>query len=448
MTDQPNNLEPQQPNPTPQVEPAPDAAPKIVADELFAHGLLTYLHTDTPHKQGERVGRLMAALDRATGLPARDSSAAPLSYPFPIRTIRAALALAACITLATIAVFFGFPGERSAQAEVQQTIAAMRSTSGGDRRYEIRLQRATDDALPSLPGAIIDTRSPNLLLLRANAPDGHEIIAGRDATGDWCIRTEGGTEREHPEQAWPRWAKVGEESLLVDSVDRLLEELTKSYDLQREGEAKLDGSAVSFRHIVGAKKRIRSPGGDHVEVWIDPSTKSVERIEMRWDTPPRGTGLPARDPIDDPRAPAPDRANGPPDRRPDDGPRDHPDRRPPPRRPGPPNPDDGPNGPDDQDHPDGFRPNGPPGEGDRPDNRPGDRRPPPRLRPDGPRPDGPGNLQGDRPGARRPGPFGPPPRGPGPGAGPGRTPPKKLVMQRVDAPNFDATWFTPEAHTK
>src|SRR5205823_850649 len=119
-----------------------------------------------------------------------------------------------------------------------------------------------------LPGAIIDSRSPNLLLLRANAPDGREIIAGRDATGDWAIRPDnagGGVEREHPELAWPRWSKVGDESLFVDSVDRLLEELTKSYDLQKEGEAKLDGKAdVTFRHIVGTKKRLRSPGGDHV----------------------------------------------------------------------------------------------------------------------------------------------------------------------------------------
>ncbi len=471
MTDQPNNSE-HQPAASPQVEPAPDAAPKIVADELFAHGLLTYLHTDTPHKQGERVGRLMAALDSGTGVPPLSST----SYRFPIRSARGWLALAACVTLAAIAVFVGFPGERSAQAEVQQTIAAMRSTAAGDRRYEIRLQRPTDDALPSLPGAVIDTRSPNLLLLRANAPDGHEIIAGRDATGDWCIRLDSGVEREHPEQAWPRWAKVGEESLLVDSVDRLLEELTRSYDLQREGEAKLEGSTVSYRHIVGTKKRVRCPGGDHVEVWIDATTKSVERIEMRWDPRPDTAGAPARGPEDQQNAgnaPNPsdsDHVGDHPDRRPEDGPLD---RRPPPRRPGPDGPDDDRNGPDDQDRPEGFRPNGPPGDGNGPDNGPAprDRRPPhPRpdgFRPDGQRPDGPrnggpgmggpglggpglggpGTFPGDRP-PRGPGAFGPAPRGPGPGVGPMRNPPKKLVMQRVDAPAFDAAWFTPEGHAK
>ncbi len=457
-----------------QVEPAADAAPTVVADELFTHGLLTYLHTDTPAKQGERIGRLMSEIElRGVGVPPLSSPAASSSshsFRFPIRTARGWLALAACITLATVAVFIGIPGEQSAQAVVQQSIEAMRSTAAGDRRYEIRLQRPGDDALPSLPGAIIDTRSPNLLLLRANAPDGHEIIAGRDATGDWCVRMDGGVEREHPQQAWPRWAKVGDESLFVDSVDRLLEELTKSYDLQKEGAATIEGKgSASYRHIVGAKKRVRSPGGDHVEVWIDAASRSVERLEMRWDLPPGG------DQGGPPDGARPDRAtrNGPPRDGRDPG--DAMDQRPP-RRDGP-----------DQDRPNGSGPNGPGSDGpDGPDNAdgprdhpgppnppgpggpgPAGRRPPreghaldgphprPEPRPEGPPPprnpemrgrggpDGPG-PDGRGPGQFGPGKFGPGPRGPGPGVRP--TPPRKLVMQRVEAPAFDAAWFTPEVH--
>jgi hypothetical protein len=474
------------------VEPAPESAPKTVADELFAHGLLTYLHTDSPAKQGERIGRLMSEIEfRGMGIPPGSSSAASSSshsFRFPIRTARGWLALAACVSIATVAVFIGIPGEQSAQAVVQQSIEAMRSTAGGDRRYEIRLQRPGDDALPSLPGAIIDTRSPNLLLLRANAPDGHEIIAGRDATGDWCVRLDGGVERAHPQQAWPRWAKVGDESLFVDSVDRLLEELTKSYDLQREGTATLEGKgSTSYRHIVGTKKRLRSPGGDHVEVWIDPASKSVERLEMRWDLPPKGEAGPARGPGGDQGGP-PEGVR--PDRGPESGrPRDPMDQRPlhrdgpdqvGPNGPGPDGqgPDgqgpDGP-GPGGRNRPEG--PGGPPGPGtpdglddaDGPRDHPGPPPPPgpegrrplrdgrgldgPHPRPDGLRRGGPdgrpdGGPDGPRPGpgGRGPGPgmFGPGPRGPGPGVRP--TPPRKLVMQRVDAPTFDAAWFTPDPH--
>jgi hypothetical protein len=451
-----------------QVEPAADAAPKTVADELFAHGLLTYLNTDTPARQGERIGRLMSELDR-DGVPGVGSSPARSSFRFPIRTAGGWLALAACLTIGTIAVFIGIPGEQSAQAVVQQSIEAMRASNGGDRRYEIRLARRAEDALPSLPGAIIDTRSPNLLLLRANAPDGREIITGRDATGGWAIRMDGGIERAHPEAAWPRWAKVGDESLFVDSVDRLLEELTKSYDLQKEGTATLEGKGeVSYRHIVGTKKRHPSPGGDHVEVWIDPTTKSVERLEMRWDLPQQQPGAegggPGRggDNADRPESGGggpggPDGPGGPPGLpgpnrrpgfRPDRGPMNglpgapvrpqHPPRR---DDPGPDGPDGrGPDGPGLDDE------NGTPGPGlDGPHPRPEPRSeggPPPR-RDDGPR----GPMDDQRPGPRggRPmPPGGPGPRGPGPGIRP--MPPRLLVMQRVDAPALEATWFSPETH--
>jgi hypothetical protein len=450
--DNPSHANPP-PGPT-HVEPTPDAAPKTIADELFAHGLLTYLHTDTPARQGERIGRLMSTLesDRDMGVLPMPSAR---SFRFPVRTARAWVALAACITLAAVATLVGLPSESSAKADVLQAISAMRAgnAGGGDRRFEIRLQLRNQNAIPSLPGAIVDTRSPNLLLLRANGPDGHEIIAGRDASGDWAIRPDAGVEREHPQAAWPRWANVGDESLFVDSVDRLLEELTKSYDLQREGAAKLEGKGeASFRHIVGAKKRLRSPGGDRVELWIDPATNVVERLEMRWDqpTPLDGPGADrARDPRDGPgiggpRDDAPDdRPHGRPPRDGafDDGPppggfRDRPF--PPPGRPGPNGPD-GPGDPDGQDRPDG--PNGP------------DDGPPPR---DGRHPGVPGmggngpmrgmdGLGGPRPDGRPPrAPFGPGPRGPGPNARLG--PPKALVMQRVDAPSFDPSWFTPEGH--
>lgn len=468
MTDQPDNSQqtgaPVDGSSDLPIEPAPEGTPASVASELFSHGLLTYLNTDTPARQGERIGRLMVAIEQdRLGAPV----AASHSFRFPIRTARGWLALAACITIAATAVFIGIPGEQSAQAVVQQSIEAMRSTTGGDRRYEIRIQRPADDALPSLPGAIIDTRSPNLLLLRSNAPDGHEIIAGRDATGNWCIRRDGGVERDHPEQAWPKWSKVGEESMLVDSVDRLLEELTRSYDLQKEGTATLeDKSGISYRHIVGTKKRVRSPGGDHVEVWIDPGSKSVERVEMRWNLPPRGQ--PGGDKN-------PDAANGPdgsPDAGSADGPRSQrgPEGGPPRDRNGDSNRDPmrDPNGPRPPRR-DGFRPGGPGPNGPGP-NGPG----PDALGPDGPNPDGPGpggpgpegrrprnghGLDGPHPrpeprpdggpdGPRRDGrdgdPFGPSPRGPGPGARP--APPRTLVMQRVDAPAFDAAWFTPDAH--
>jgi hypothetical protein len=448
------------------VEPAQDATPQAAADELLAHGLLTYLHNDRPEVQSRRIDRVMGTITREV---AESSGRATHRFRFPIRTARGWLALAAGIALVATATFIGLPSEASAQAVVEQSIAAMRAAgAGGDRRYEVRFTvHGTDGSDVELKPATVDMRAPNELLLLATAPDGHQVIAGRDDKGDWCYRREqdgGGVEREHPERAWPRWSKVGEESLFADSVDRLLEELTKGYDLTRESDATLAGHTGAFRHVIAERKRPRGPGGDKVEIWIDPNTNAVERIEMKWNDPPAADGH-------GPDEPAPDDASGgqpgdqpgagrgqndrplgsPDGRRPprpgmgSDGPRGgddaNGDRPPPHRRP---RPDGGPaDGPDagPMDGPDGGPMDGPP---DRPHPRPGFGGP---LGPDGaPGPDdlGPGN------GPRAGGPPPPFPGGLGPAGprGPGnrRLPPKLLIIQRVEAPNFADNWFSPEGH--
>ncbi len=469
------------PNAGANIEPASHATPQTQADELLAHGLLTYLHNDHPAAQNARVTRVMSAIgaDSASNAPEAPAPTTPYRFRMPIRTVRGWVALAASIGLVALAGFFGFPGETSAQAVVKQSIEAMRAgVGGGDRRYEVRLTVRKDGGDErTLDPAIVDMRSPNQLLLRVRSPEGDNIVAGRDEKGDWCIRLArdgGGIEREHPQMAWPRWSKVGDESLFADSVDRLLEEMTRGYTLSRQPDAALESApGKAFRHILATKKRLRAPGGDTVEIWIDPATNAVERMVMKWNDPPAGragdaqpaqarpddaargdgpapgAGQDDRQPLDRPMRPRGPRPG--PDGEPNDGPNggpdgDRPDRPLPPRRPRPfprdGGPDNGPMG-----RPDRGPDAGPEGEPD------GDRLPPgPRDRPHrGPEGDGPMGIPGLGP--VPPGAFGPRQQGPQ-GAGPNRAPgdrhgpPKMIVIQRVDAPAFEAGWFSPEAHNK
>lgn len=398
------------------IEPAPEATAQSQADELLAHGLLTYLHNDHPSAQNARVTRVMSAI-AAEPLPTADDAPAPFRFRMPIRSVRGWVALAASIGLVALAGFFGFPGETSAQAVVKQSIEAMRAgVGGGDRRYEVRLTvRAEDGPERTLDPAIVDMRSPDQLLLRVRSPEGDDIVAGRDGIGDWCIRLPrdgGGIEREHPQMAWPRWSRVGEESLFADSVDRLLEEMTRGYTLSRRPDGVLEGSTKPFHHIIATKKRLRSPGGDTVEIWIDPDTNAVERMVMKWNDQPDDRPMRPRAPRAGPEG-GPD-ADGAPARR-------HRPRPFPPEHDAP-GPDDGPRG-------------------ERPDHPPGG-------------PDGPVGIPGLGP--VPPGAFGPRPQGPqsqgleGPGRAPGdrRGPPKMIVIQRVDAPVFPANWFSPETHNQ
>ena len=301
------------------IEPGDDTSPGKVADELLAHGLLSYLNIDTRSSQDRRVGRVMTAIDAERFRPHK--------MPPAWRLVRTWSALAAAIALACVMAYFGMPGETSAQATVQAAIQAMQQP--GDRRYEVRICPQGRDAPEEGASAVIDTRSPGLLLLQAHAPEGHTVFAGRDAEGGWAIRPDGGIERDHPEVAWPRWSRLGEESLFADSVDRLLDEMTKGYTLERLPAAKVDGRGdAEFQHVVGVKKQSRGPGPQRIEIWIDPATRVVERLEMHWEKPADAAQTP---PSDGPeaaggegRAGRPgDGEDGPPDRdrRPGRGPR-------------------------------------------------------------------------------------------------------------------------------
>ena len=215
---------PRGPIPDP-VEPSSQTSPEVVADELFIHGLLSYLSQDTIDAREHRVSRALEAIanDERRPVAFRIRPAAPRRYA----------ALAAVVVLAAIAVLLGVPLESSAHAIVRSSVAASRAP--GDRRYEIRELRGPQTKLSTDPVLIVDTRTGGLTLIMGRAPDGHPIIAGRDATGPWALRIEGDVTREHTERAWPRWSTVGDESLFVDSVDRLLEAVEQSYALVRKG---------------------------------------------------------------------------------------------------------------------------------------------------------------------------------------------------------------------
>jgi len=399
-------------SPTPGGESAPDRGPLSTdqpgPDDLFAHGLLGFVHTDTPERQRQRVTRAMHAIH------AGDVAAVAGRIPGRgLRVGRWVSGLAASIAVIGAVYVATIPRESSAEAAVQQLISSTRS--GGDRRFEIRILDRPDAPIPQNPTAVVDMRgtgSSTHVLLDINVPV--KMFAGRDATGEWVRRPDGRVERDNARGVWPRWAVVqadegqtptAGDTLFVDSLDTLLDSLSKTFTMKDAGTS--DGAV---RHITGQRLSDgpRGPMPDGVDIWIDRTTRQLDRIELRWE-----------------------------ERSPRDG-----------RRPGPPSDAErggggagggggggggaGPNG--DRGGPDrpGLR-------GPRPEER-GPRSGPPRDGPpregDGPRGDD-GDMSRPPPG---PDGFGPrilrPP------------PPRRLIIQRVDAPptGFADNWFSPEGH--
>jgi hypothetical protein len=378
------------------IGPDEQGEPAQRADELFVHGLLGLLHEK--EKQRERVSAAIAAL----GSPSlRDGSLgdAPVSERRATRHRKlrrlAALAAVAVLALAGGVMLTELSGGSSAYAVVSASRDAAKGP--GQRRYELRLAHWPDAGPPKDATGTLDS-APGVFLLKFRAPDDHQVFVGKDDKGEWAIRLDGGIERDDPRRAWPHWAEVGDDSLLADSVDNVLESLLDDFSLTREGRQVLPGAAEgspTFNHIHGDRKpEARRPQPDRVDLWIDPETKVLERLEMNWPKPPDEA----------------DGAGGPEDRPPP--PCDRPEGR------------DGPGGPP----PDGL---------------------PPRLHPRGPE-DGPDGPPGppDGPGMGRGGP--PPDDRMGPGhrdAGrPGRKPISVLVLTRVEAPAFEDGWFSPEKH--
>ncbi len=427
------------------------------AGELFVHGVMQQLYRDTPLERERRIQRVMSELSQ--------TAAPQVSQPewrrSALRFSRVWLASAAALALFASMIWVGISTEKSADATVAASIQAMRSA--GDSRFEVRSKLFTDADLSSEPMATIDTRAPGLMLLKSKGPEfkGQDnklapgITAGRDAEGVWAIRRDGTIERDNPEQRWPRWSMLGEESLFADSVDQLLETLSQAYVIKHSEASKLSGRGdVKFSHLTGTKKRVMQPGPRQIDVWIDPETKVVERIEIRFEKPPleqpggprgpggpsgpggpAGPGGPGPGPGPNGEAHRPE-LNGPggtpEDRRPDGLPQEFVD------------PDGNHNGDFD------GRPIGPPPEDvvgradrgprpDRPDpNHQGEFRGPPMNR------DGKGQPQGGPGPGRPPGPhFGPRGR-PDPMRGPRgeRLPPLELlVIDRVTPPTFTEGYF-------
>ena len=410
------------------------------AEELFVHGLLGHLHDKD--RQQKRIEAAMGVIASETPAPLQRA----LGHRH--RRVRRVAAICAAMLLGALGVLLVMEMPGNSSSAYATVTAAMDAAKGpASERYELRLAHWPKDELPEKATGTLDNGAGGFFL-SFSAPDGHTVKVGKDDKGEWGIRLDGSIEREHPRSAWPRWVEVGDDSLLGDSVDHLLESLLKDYALTSDGKQLLPGApdgSKRFKHLHGDRKEgARKPQPDRVDLWIDSDTNVLERLEMAWPKPPEGRLGPRGG-----DRPAPDGAR--PDGAKPDGPREGG-----PDGDAPRNPSEGRDGPDSgpgPDGPEGVRPHdGPPPEG--PDgDRPHDGPPGPEGGPDGPRhrrppmdgmgPDGP--RMRPRPDGMGPGPGGPGGPGGGPGAG-FRPRVSRLILSRVDAPAFEQGWFSPEKH--
>lgn len=354
-----------------------------LADDRFVHGLLGFMHEDSPRSQADRVRGVMKQL-ATLDAEAEADTPPPRATPARRKTVwwTRGWSVTALATIAIAAILFvGLPGEQSAHALINSAILA--GQDAPVRRYELSAAHEGGDST-SIGEMDI---SGNHVVVRMVTPEGHTLTLGRDDAGAWTIRRNGTIERFDAERQWPRWINLGDGTMMVESVDALLGELHPDFELELA-----DKSAAEPRRQRVTARRTDDhmrPGPDRYEIWIHMDTNLVERLELCWDR----SRIEPRDRDGGPGGPRRPRAGDRPGR-PRGGPRgDGADRRPPRRE--------------------GVDP--PPRRGDQP---PRGERPHPRLI-DGP----PRFAAGDHP-----------------------PPPKQIVFQRVETPALPDGWFSPEAH--
>ncbi len=425
---------------------APDAIsrdPRALARDQFIHGVLGFLHHDDPRTQTRRVAGVMGAIDDERAEYAERAQRARMTiHSRPVWRVASGLAAAAAVG---VAVFLTIPTAPAVATLIDSSLAAAKQ--GIDRRYEVRVSIPAPpqtDGTPSAraapapafivgePIATIDTRGDNRMVARATTPRGERVAFGRDDKGDWNLAPGGGgggVERVGASARRPSWLDFGESTIMMESMDLALERLKDEYDAKRVERAPLPAPATGTEPLdrLSATLKVRNGASpERLELWINPTTRLVERLEMHWAPRPRPEGGMHRDGREGREG------------RDGRGPRDG-------GRPG----GGGPGGPE------GMPPGGGgPGGGGGP--------PPPR----GPRgPDGPGPRDGAAmPDGPRPAPFmgphqGPPPRerrpngGPRPMHGPPdfarhAPPPRVMIITRIDVQPVSDDWFSPDAHAE
>lgn len=256
------------------IEPATSSDARRIADEQFVHGLLRFLHRDTRARQRQRIDAVMRAL--------REQEPVVGSVRVLRTSWRSVLAAAACLALVAVIALLGLPAEQSAQAMVQASIRA--SAEAGPRRYDVRAVRPFSESGELESIATLDVLDPQHVVFTAQSPRGPRIVVGRSANGQWAVRPNGQIERFHAGRPWPRWVEFSDRTLLMESVDAMLTRLSRGYTLQHGSADAGVGAAgsKSLDRITAIRDDAPRQFPDRIELLIDPLTRLVQRMELHW----------------------------------------------------------------------------------------------------------------------------------------------------------------------
>jgi len=285
-------------NDNPNEDSATDGLPDhgAIANDRLIHGMLELVHKETDAKQQHRITAVLQQLG--------DERTPHRSRPHRFFRLFTPLASAA-ILLISVITFFMVSMQSSAYAMMGDAIQATRNAH--QLRYEIRFREA--DSPPGEVQSIgVLEMHRDFLRVEIKMPEGYDFILGRDEQGEWSTGASGVVERHNPRAAAPRWINLGESTILVGSLDTLLDELRNDeYIIERAEDPDPASLAIGLTELIATRQgQAATPGPNRVHVWIHNDTSLVERLEFHWDRPHRD-GPPPSQPHGDQPPPPPHR---------------------------------------------------------------------------------------------------------------------------------------------
>jgi hypothetical protein len=238
------------------------------ADERFAHGLLITGDED-PATDLLRIQRVMRQIrsDQAT--------TNKTSRAFSLWGIASGIA---AILFFGVGLFLLNATQQSARATIAETISA--TETAGDRTYRLSFTNREGGVFKSRTSGTLDVRSDNQYVFMDKTPEGHMLVAGADAEGQWMIDRLGRVLRNPPKK-YPSWVDIGGNSLLMASIDGMLDTLHAKYDLESlQPEELEEGDSTRCIRIKAIKLTNEDTGPEQVDLWIDEDSNLVRRMEI------------------------------------------------------------------------------------------------------------------------------------------------------------------------
>ena len=253
------------------------------ADEHVVDGLLRFHYPAAISERKRRLEQTLEALhaDHLTDQHVSDHHRNRALHTRRLR--RWSISIAALIVVTNALVLIGLPSGSSALAQVEQSIETLKNP--GMVRYEAWMEFSDDETDAGTTVAYIDMNSASSTII-CHKPPHHEnwVTVGRDLDGEWAISDSGQLTRDDAHRHFPPWS-LDDQTLLVDSIDKVLEQLLTNYVLSKPDSIFYNQTGETLTRVVARYNgRGQGPKPDSVTVLIHPISNLPVRIEFGWDS--------------------------------------------------------------------------------------------------------------------------------------------------------------------